>query len=136
MRKHPSRQDRTPSLLPGLQARVHYGWVVVAATFLTVVAATGARSAAGVLIRPLEDDFGWSRGAISWALSLSLLVYGLAAPRSGRIADRYGPFDLALLENGMYSLAEAPGRVEVVPEGFLHDDPAPTFLLVRHAGCP
>ena len=69
---------------------VHYGWVVVAITFVTVVTAAGVRSAPSVLIRPLESEFGWHRGEISLALSLSLLMYGLGAPLSGRLADRFG----------------------------------------------
>ena len=69
---------------------IHYGWIVVAVTFLTVVTAAGVRSAPAVLIRPLEAEFGWGRGEISLALSLSLLTYGLAAPLSGKLADRFG----------------------------------------------
>ena len=69
---------------------LHYGWVVVAVTFVTVVTATGARSAAGVVLRPLEEEFGWSRGSISLAFSLSLLTFGLGAPLSGRLFDRFG----------------------------------------------
>ncbi len=69
---------------------LHYGWVVVAVTFLTVVTAAGVRSAPGVLIRPLEAEFGWTRGQISLALSISMLTYGLAGPVSGRLTDRFG----------------------------------------------
>ena len=75
---------------------VHYGWVVVAVTFLTVLTAAGVRSAPGVLIRPLEAEFGWSRGAISLALSLSLLTYGLGGPLSGKLADRFGIRSMAI----------------------------------------
>ena len=82
-----------PRLSPAAWARrrgLHYGWVMVAVTFVIVVAANGVRSAPSVLIKPLESDFGWSRGEISYALSLSLLTLGLAGPASGRITERYG----------------------------------------------
>lgn len=69
---------------------IHYGWVVVAITFLTVVTAAGVRTAPAVLIRPLEQEFGWTRGQISLALSLSMLAYGFAGPLSGRLTDRFG----------------------------------------------
>lgn len=76
---------------------VHYGWIMVAVTFLIVITAAGVRAAAGVLIRPLEAEFGWGRGELSLAFSLSLLVYGIAGPISGRIADRFGVRRMALL---------------------------------------
>ena len=67
--------------------RLHYGWVVAGLTFLTMLSAAGARSAPGVLIVPLEQEFGWSRATISAAVSVNLVLYGLA-----------GPFAAALLE--------------------------------------
>jgi sugar phosphate permease len=69
---------------------IHYGWVIVAVMFVTVIIAAGVRSAPGVLIRPLEANFGWSRGEISLALSLSLICFGLAGPLSGRLTERFG----------------------------------------------
>ena len=39
---------------------IHYGWVVVAATFLTVLISAGALGAPGVFIVPLQNEFGWS----------------------------------------------------------------------------
>jgi predicted MFS family arabinose efflux permease len=76
---------------------IHYGWIVVGVTFLTVLTAAGVRTAPAVLIRPLEAQFGWSRGDISLALSLSMLTYGLAAPLSGRLTDRFGLRGVTLL---------------------------------------
>jgi sugar phosphate permease len=43
------------------------------------------------LIHPLEGEFGWSRTLIASALSMNLLLFGVAAPISGFLIDRYGP---------------------------------------------
>ncbi|MFN8504709.1 MFS transporter [Kouleothrix sp.] len=75
--------------LPG--ARLHYGWVVVAITALTLIISAGVRSAPGVMVVPLEQGMHWSRGAISFAVSIGLLCYGLTAPLSGWLIDRIGP---------------------------------------------
>jgi len=41
--------------------RLHYGWVVAGVTWFTLLAAAGFRSTPGVLIVPLQHEFGWSR---------------------------------------------------------------------------
>jgi sugar phosphate permease len=71
-------------------SRVHYGWVAVAVTFLTLVIAAGIRSSAGVLIVPLETEFGWSRATVSFPIALGLLLYGLVGPFSAGMMDRIG----------------------------------------------
>jgi sugar phosphate permease len=71
--------------------RFFYGWVVVAITALTLVISAGIRSAPGVMVLPLEQDMHWSRAAISLAVSIGLLCYGLTAPLVGSIMDRFGP---------------------------------------------
>jgi MFS family permease len=63
--------------------RFHYGWVVVALTFLTLLASAGVRATPGVLIVPLEHTFGWDRATISVALSCSLFLFGFMGPFSG-----------------------------------------------------
>ena len=45
----------------------------------------------GVFLPILAETFGWSRGAISAALSVNLLVGGVAGLAIGWLADRYGP---------------------------------------------
>lgn len=69
---------------------IHYGWVMVGITFVLVTVTAGIRSAPGVMITPLKEDFGWSTGQISLAISLSILTLGLAGPVSGKLIDRYG----------------------------------------------
>eukprot|EP01037_Dinobryon_pediforme_P048396 gene48396-biopygen26751 len=46
---------------------IHYGWVVVATTFLTMIATAGSMGAPGVLLEPLQREFGWQNADISFA---------------------------------------------------------------------
>jgi sugar phosphate permease len=74
-----------------------YGWVVVAITAVTLFVSAGVRSAPGVFILPLEQEMGWSRSAISFAVSIGLIVLGIAAPLSGWLMDRFGPKRITLV---------------------------------------
>jgi hypothetical protein len=58
---------------------IHYGWVVVAVTFLTMLVTAGAMGAPGVLIVPLEREFGWDNSQISAALALRSCCSGCSA---------------------------------------------------------
>jgi len=69
---------------------IHYGWAVVAVTFLTALASAASISAPGVFIVPLEQEFHWSNAEISSALSIRLLLYGLVAPFAAALLNRYG----------------------------------------------
>jgi sugar phosphate permease len=72
------------------RGRVHYGWIVVAVTFVTLLAAAGIRSAPGVLMIPLEQEFGWTRATVSFAVSINLFLYGLSGPFIAGLMDRLG----------------------------------------------
>ena len=69
---------------------LHYGWVVVAATFITMLVTAGAVGAPGVLLLPLQREFGWSTAAISSALAMRLLLFGLMGPFAAAFINRYG----------------------------------------------
>src|SRR5947207_6907369 len=71
--------------------RLHYAWVVLATTTLVLLASGGVRAAIGVFVKPLEAEFGWSRTALSFAVAVSIALYGLTGPVVGRLADRWGP---------------------------------------------
>ena len=62
---------------------IHYGWVVVAATFLTMLVTAGAMGAPGVLIKPLQDEFGWETSQISSALAIRLILFGFMLEMCG-----------------------------------------------------
>ncbi|MBP2706666.1 MFS transporter [Microbispora sp. RL4-1S] len=69
---------------------VHRAWIVAAVAFVAIIGAAGFRATPGVLITPLQDEFGWSRGAISLAVSVNLLFYGLFSPFAAALMDRFG----------------------------------------------
>ena len=69
---------------------IHYGWVMVALTFVTAVCSSTAMSLPALLVLPFEREFGWSRGQISVAMALSLVLFGLMAPFAGALMMRYG----------------------------------------------
>ena len=73
-----------------MNKRFHPAWMAAAVTFLTLVANAGFRSAPSVLIIPLQDAFGWSRDAISLAVSVNVLLFGLTAPFAAALMDRFG----------------------------------------------
>ncbi|MER6457045.1 MFS transporter [Streptomyces sp900105245] len=74
----------------GRSSRVHRAWTVAAVTFVTIIGAAAFRSLPGLLIDPLNEDFGWSRGTIGAAVSVNLALYGLTAPFAAALMDRFG----------------------------------------------
>ena len=70
--------------------KLYYGWVVAGATFLVMLATAGAMGAPGVILQPLEQEFGWSTEQISAALAVRLALYGLIAPFAAAFINRFG----------------------------------------------
>ena len=66
-------------------------WVVVAACSLVMFGVWNSHAGFGVFLPVLANEFGWSRGAISVAPSLNLIIGGLIAFFIGAASDRYGP---------------------------------------------
>ncbi|UAK26266.1 MFS transporter [Sphingomonas nostoxanthinifaciens] len=59
--------------------RVHVG-LVVAVTFAALLISAGLRATPGVLIGPLQLNFGWDRATISFAAAVGIFLYGLVGP--------------------------------------------------------
>ena len=70
--------------------RIHPAWVVAAVAFVALLGAAGFRAAPGVLMVPLQDEFGWSRGTLSLAVGVNLVLFGLTAPFAAALMDRFG----------------------------------------------
>lgn len=69
---------------------VHYAWTVLAVTFVCLFVASALRSVPGIIMLSLEHEFNWSRETISGAISVNLLLFGLAGPLLGRLMDVNG----------------------------------------------
>jgi len=94
----------TSSVSSWLNARgIHYGWVVAGVTFLTMLATAGAMGSAGVLMVPLEKEFGWSKSEISSAFALRLVLFGLLGPFAAAFMNAFGIRAVTLTALGLIS---------------------------------
>jgi len=69
---------------------IHYGWVVVGVAFFTLLVTAAAMGTPGVLIVPLEHEFGWDNAQISSALALRIMLFGLFGPFAAAFMNRFG----------------------------------------------
>jgi MFS family permease len=90
-----------------LAGRVHYAWIAAGVVFLTLLTAVGIRATPSVLIVPLEHAFGWSRGIISFAISLNIVLYGLMGPFAGALMQRFGIRRTVLAALGLLAISVA-----------------------------
>lgn len=67
-----------------------YAFVVVGVIFVALLIAAGLRSAPAVMMVPLENSFGWSRGVISFAAAVGIFLYGLTGPFAAALMERIG----------------------------------------------
>ena len=72
--------------------RFFYGWVIVATMFIVSVAQTAQYNpAVSVFVKPITEEFGWSRTTFSSAIGLGGLVGAALALVIGPILDKRGP---------------------------------------------
>src|SRR5215813_2847275 len=86
----PMKGSAMPEAVRTAARRFHYAWIVLAVTFLTLLVSAATRATPGVLIVPLEREFGWTRATISAAVSINLVLYGLMGPFSAALVEYLG----------------------------------------------
>ena len=74
-----------------------YGWFVVAGCVLVSFGVAGGQFSFGVFLKPMTEEFGWSRGELSLAFAVTFMLSGLLRPVAGYLADRYSPKTAVLL---------------------------------------
>ena len=86
----------------------YYGWrVVLAANLGIMVGFSVFAYTFGVFVKPLSQQFGWNREAISQGFAISALAAAVCSPLAGRWLDRYGLRRILLSCMALYSCALA-----------------------------
>jgi len=88
----------------GQSKGIYYGWVVVLACLFLMSIGYGMRFSFSVFFVAILKEFSWSRGAISGAFSLNLILSGLISPLVGSWADRLGSRKVMVLGSMVFSL--------------------------------
>ncbi|MCD1257233.1 MFS transporter [Paenibacillus athensensis] len=71
-------------------SKLYYGWVVIGIVFVVLLISAGINSMLSVLMLKFEQEFGWDRAAVSGALSLRILLYGLMGPFAAALMQKLG----------------------------------------------
>jgi len=70
--------------------KIHYAWIAAGVTFVTLLAAAGARATPGVIMLPIGNEFQWSRGKVSAIVSVNIFLFGLIGPFAAALYQRFG----------------------------------------------
>jgi MFS family permease len=90
LRAEPLQQSPSQILGVPLPKWLYYGWVVVAGSFICLAVAYTVSYSFSVFYVAILGEFGWTRASTALAYSIYLGVYGLSAPFTGALIDRFG----------------------------------------------
>ena len=79
------------------------GWVLLGAALILALS-LGVRHGFGLFLAPMSADFGWGRGVFALAIALQNLIWGLAQPFAGALADRFGAARVVVIGGVLYSV--------------------------------
>jgi len=92
-------------------AALRLGWrtplVIVISGCIIAILGFGPRSALGFFLTPLSHANGWGRDVFGLALAIQNLLWGIAQPFAGAIADRYGTVRVLCVGALLYALGLA-----------------------------
>jgi predicted MFS family arabinose efflux permease len=94
-------------------------YVVLICAVGIVFLAYGSRQSLGIFLKPITNDLGWTRESFSLVIGTQALIYGIAAPFVGAIADKWGPVRVLLVAAVVYSLGIFMMTEAVTPTGML-----------------
>lgn len=68
-----------------------YGYIILIASFLSLLIVYGAQYSFGVFLKPVLTDFGWSRALTAGAYSMNFVFFALWSILAGRLVDKFNP---------------------------------------------
>ena len=81
--------------------------IMLAAGALILTLSLGIRHGFGLFLAPMSMDNDWTREVFAFAIALQNLVWGIAQPFVGRLADRFGAGKAILVGSVLYVLGLA-----------------------------
>ena len=79
---------------------LHAPQTIIVAGCLIALIAFGVRATMGLFTAPISDAHGWGREVFGFAMAMQNLIWGLAQPFAGMIADRYGAMRVVMVAAG------------------------------------
>lgn len=90
------------------------GWILFGSALILALS-LGTRHGFGLFLPPMSARFGWGREVFAFAIAFQNLIWGLAQPFAGALADRFGAAKVVFVGGVLYaaglmcmSLADSP----------------------------
>lgn len=95
------------------------GWILLGSALILALS-LGTRHGFGLFLPPMSAQFGWGREVFAFAIALQNLVWGLAQPFTGALADRFGAAKVVFVGGILYavglammSMADSPASLSL-----------------------
>lgn len=95
------------------------GWVLLGSALILALS-LGTRHGFGLFLPPMSAQFGWGREVFAFAIALQNLIWGLAQPFTGALADRFGAAKVVFVGGILYavglalmSMADSPATLSL-----------------------
>lgn len=77
-------------------------WLMLGASLILFLS-IGIRHGFGLFLTPMSAEFGWGREVFAFAIALQNLVWGVAQPFAGALADRFGARRTIAIGTALYA---------------------------------
>jgi len=79
------------------------GWILLGSALILALS-LGVRHGFGLFLSPMSAQFGWGREVFAFAIAFQNLIWGLAQPFAGALADRFGAAKVVFVGGVLYAV--------------------------------